>query len=252
MLEVLVGWGELQPYASVQGRSFHDHDPNLITFLFLACRSWTLNLLASRSLSESNMSSKKTKHGKRAQDYKGLPIEFLTAHSEAMRSKMERDIAAAVKAGPIMRDRLLRYSETRAQYKDLIDKVYNATFLDDGDRNASIRLEEGLRMGQGFPEDQIMLFRGWFWKQHGSNLFAAGDLAGARASFKRALRGFLGVPVDHENYVLPSPTAVNVPVSRAEIHNFAEAAMCANNIAQCYIKEGNQVAVSLTVHLRFT
>lgn len=195
------------------------------------------------------MSSKKTKHSdRRAEDYKGLPMELLTAHAAAMRSKMEREIAAAVKAGPIIRGRLLRYSETRAQYKDLIDKAYNATFADDGDRNASMRLEEGLRMRRGLPEDMIMLFRGWVWKQRGSNLFTAGDLDGARASYKRALRAFLGVSVEDETYMLPSPTAVNIPVSRAEIHNFAEAAMCANNIAQCYLKDGNQVAVSQTAH----
>lgn len=145
-----------------------------------------------------------------------------------------------------MGSRLSRSSEIRASFEGVINRLYDATFFTD--RDAPRRLEATL-LAEQLGDATIILCRGWVWKQRGSNLLAAGDLDGARANYKRALRAFLGIAVDDETFVLPSLTAVNIPASQAETNNFVEAAMCANNIAQCYIKEGNHSEVNKTMRI---
>lgn len=84
------------------------------------------------------------------------------------------------------------------------------------------------------------------WKNYGGYLFKEGQLAEARDAYLEALRACLRKGQDYE---LPGKMAYNADVGAIDIFVFCLALGCANNIAQCYLKEGNTPKVCFRVHL---
>lgn len=89
--------------------------------------------------------------------------------------------------------------------------------------------------------DDLAALAGLVWKEYGSLCFKSENYAGAKEAWTRAIRCCLAQGAE---YPLPSPGGVNSAVVGTKDDLFLFSATCANNIAQCYVKEGSVATVS--------
>lgn len=180
--------------------------------------------------------SSKTYKAKGPKSYKGVPHSELNARHKAFQRDHTQRLIDGARAEPVYPEQLERFADQRAPFDDLITKLYNGSFRS----NLSLDIvDTHLRSLEG-KGGRAPTLRGWVWKRRGAELFKQGDFAGSRDAFVRAIRAFIG---GWDSYPLPCLTAVNTALQPVDPGQFAEVTMCANNVAQCFTKEMDQVSV---------
>lgn len=93
-------------------------------------------------------------------------------------------------------------------------------------------------------ERQSSIFAGMMWKEKGNELFKKRAYVGAREVYLNGIRLLLSQSQSYDpTEATGSNTAIRSLGEEALFAEFLDVVACANNIAQCYMKENNDILV---------
>lgn len=136
-----------------------------------------------------------------------------------------------------------RLDDFRPLVLNHVDHLYQQMFV----LNNSTNVEYAFRKGSENATHQNVvnsaMIKGLLWKKRGAVLLKEGQYPQAREAYLTAVRATLRKDA---TYPLPRPDAWCEAITKVDSDlAVADVFACANNIAQCYIKEGNIIKVGL-------